>query len=149
MIRQAPDDRIDAWLRARGASGALVGLGLEGLVREWEATVASIAAGYRLTWDDYVNDLDLRQIVEELLSAEPDTRGPLLRRLRAADATLREATLPSATCVWGEDVAARHRWNPRRSWWYWAVPRRAGRDLVDDLAARGVTPSPAVIDASA
>ena len=58
----------------------------------WEQTAAAIEAGYSLTLDDYLNDLDARQILKVVLSAMPDPDGPLLDRLRAADARVRAAT---------------------------------------------------------
>jgi len=139
MSRPTQDSRIDEWLAGRDAGSHLVGLGLEGLIARWEATADDIEAGRTGDLDEYLNDLDLRRLIDEVLTALPDTRGPLLRRLRAADGRVREATVPVEECLWGAAAAARHGWNRRRQWWYHAVPRRLSEDLAEDLAVRGIT----------
>jgi hypothetical protein len=83
------DDPIRHLLRARGVAEHIVAGGIEGLMAAWEQTAAAIEAGYSLTLDDYLNDLDARQILEIVLRAIPDPDGPLLNRLRAADARRR------------------------------------------------------------
>ncbi len=137
--RDPQDTRIDTWLDARGAGAHLVGLGLAGLVARWEAVVAEVASGSVLGLDDYLNDLDLRQMLHELLATMPDTRAPLIRRLRDADRRLAAATRPVASNLWGDGTAARRGWTPRVNWWYHAVPRAMGDELTDDLRAAGIT----------
>ena len=126
------DDPIRAFLRARGVAEHVVRGGLEGLMGAWEQTAGAIETGYSLTFDDYLNDLDARQILEVVLSAMPEPDGPFLDRLRDADARVRAATVPSGRCVWGEDASPV--WTERRHWWYFVVPRSPGEDLAEDLA---------------
>ena len=126
------DDPIRRFLRARGVADHVVEGGIEGLMAAWEQTAAAIEAGYSLTLDDYLNDLDARQILEVVLSAMPDPDGPLLDRLRAADARVRAATVPARQCVWGDGGS--RGWTERRNWWYFVIPRAPGEDLADDLA---------------
>ncbi len=129
------DDPIRRFLRARGVADHVVAGGIEGLVTAWEQTATAIGAGYCLTLDDYLNDLDARQILEVVLSAMPEPDGPLLDRLRAADARVRAATVPVGQCVWGDGGS--RGWTERRNWWYFVIPRHPGGDLADDLAREG------------
>ncbi len=131
------DDPIRRFLRARGAADHVVDGGLDGLVADWEHTAERVERGYGLGLDDYLNDLDARQIIEVVLSAMPEPDGPLLARLRAADERLRRATVPSGRCVWG-DSTSQDRATERRNWWYFLVPRDPGPELARELADAGL-----------
>ena len=129
------NDPIRRLLRARGVAAHVVDGGLDGLVADWERTAANVEAGYPLTLEDYLNDLDARQIIEVVLSAIPEPDGPLLDRLRAADERMRHATRPAGRCVWGD--SAGERLTERRNWWYFLVPRNPGPELAANLAEAG------------
>ena len=70
------DDPIRRFLRARGVADHVVAGGLDGLVADWEHTAERVESGYALGLDDYLNDLDARQIIEVVLSA---IRSPMVR----------------------------------------------------------------------
>jgi hypothetical protein len=129
------DDPIRRFLRARGVADHVVEGGLDGLVTSWEQVAAHIEQGYDLTLDDYLNDLDTRQILEVVLAAMPEPDGPLLDRMRAADDRVRAATVPVRQCVWGEGASPG--WSSRRNWWYFVIPVRPGEELADDIAQKG------------
>jgi hypothetical protein len=122
-------------LRARGCPDRVVIGGLEGLIAEWERVAESVEQGYPLdTLDDYLNDLDGRELIEEALEAVPGARGGSLDvRLAAADARIRSALVPARGCLWGEVNAARHGWSAAREWWYFMKPARPGPGLGAEL----------------
>lgn len=136
---------VRAFLRARGCPPGVVAGGLEGLIAEWERVAESVEQGYPLdTLDDYLNDMDGRELIEEALAAVPGARGGSLDaadaraasldvRLAAADARIRSALVPALACLWGEAIAARHRWSAAREWWYFMKPARPGPGLGAEL----------------
>ncbi len=136
MSQQAdtPDARIDAYLCARGAGDHLQGLGLAGLVARWEVVVADVGRGATGDLDDYLNDLDLRRIIRDVLVAVVDTRGPLLARLRVADGRFTEITRPVDENLWGPSGPG----DPRTTPWYFRVPLHPSAELAEDLTARGI-----------
>jgi hypothetical protein len=105
-------------LKKRDVRPDLAAGGWPALVDAWRETVESIENGYPLTLDDYLNDMDLRQIIEEaspLVSAadrqaiaELDQRA--LARLRSVD------------CLWGAREATANGWTAERNWWYFYEP---------------------------
>ena len=133
MTREAVRD----FLRRRGSASHVVEGGLPGLLRMWERLVASVERGYPLTLDDYVNDLDGRQILAETLAALPQAATPAQReRLARADARLRAASRPGP-CLWGDANAQAHGWTPRTHWWYFRHPKNPGAELAAALGSRG------------
>ena len=130
-------DPVRRYLQERGAAAHVVEGGLDGLVRGWEETVESVAGGYPLdTLDDYLNDLDGRQILADALAVAARNDAERLRpRITAADARFRALVVPTARPLWGERAATAHGWTPDRSWWYWSRPRRAGAELDRELDA--------------
>jgi hypothetical protein len=86
------------------------------LIGRWERIAAQPVA---LNDDDWLNDVDVRQLLHDLSRTE---RAPYRERLRTADAAFKAATLPVRTCLWGEANARRHGWTRRRNWWYYRIP---------------------------
>ena len=138
-------DPVRRFLVERGSPRHVVDGGLGGLLRGWEATVGAVAEGYPLdTLDDYLDDLDGRQILDEALAVAPPGAARRIRaRLASADARFRALVVPTARCLWGDRAAAEHGWRADRSWWYWSRPRRAGAELSREIdAAVGAAAAP-------
>ncbi len=130
------DDPVREFLRARGCPDEVVAGGLAGLVGDWERAGAQVEAGYPLGLDDYLNDLDARQLIEECLAVASDAeRAKASARVAAADERIRRHVRLIDECLWGSKVAALERWTRERNWWYFAVPKSPGALLRDDLAA--------------
>ena len=64
-------DPVGEFLRNRGCPEHVVRGGLRGLVESWEEVVRSVEEGYSLGLDDYLNDMDGRQLIEEVLHVVP------------------------------------------------------------------------------
>jgi hypothetical protein len=127
-------DPVQTLLRARGCPERIVEGGISGLVEDWEQVVAHIAAGYKLGLDDWLNDMDVRQILADSL-ALATTAAPkkLMTRIRAADEKLKELVAPAGRCLWGDGLAKRNGWTLEKNWWYFMRPRQAAADLLQDL----------------
>ena len=127
-------DPVRQLLRETGCEEHVVKGGLEGLVEAWEKTVAQVEAGYPLGLDDYLNDMDGREILGTALGvAGYSVDHTLADRVRAADERLREQVRPAAECLWGYSVGEAAGWTPVANWWYFSLPRRPGPLLIADL----------------
>jgi hypothetical protein len=115
------------------------------LLAKWERFAESLAAGYDFDLDNYLNDLDVRQMLADAIarseaaeakSAEAKALSPkvLRTKLRAADAMVRRATQRVDTCLWGSRNAKKHGYAPDQNWWYFAVPTRRCAEFDRDLA---------------
>lgn len=125
---------VREFLEARGCPADVVAGGVPGLVEDWERIAGEMADGYTLGLDDYLNDLDVRQLIEEALEHAGDSgRRSIAARLAAADAQVRAVVKPVEECLWGGRVAASEGWSAEVNWWYFSLPRRPGRRLRDDL----------------
>lgn len=127
-------DPVATLLRARGVPERSVGQGIAGLVEDWERAVASIAAGYKLGLDDWLNDMDARQVLADSLAVS--TTAParkLVTRIHAADDKLKELVVPAGRCLWGDGLAKRNGWTFEKNWWYFMRPREAAPELLKDL----------------
>ena len=90
--------------------------------------------GYSLGLDDYLNDLDGRQLIAELRDAFPGAASPtLLERIAAADALIEQAVSPVDECLWGEELADREGWTAEDNWWYFRLPRNPGSQMREEL----------------
>lgn len=130
-------DHLREYLIQKGCPDHVVKGGLRGLVETWEIIVTEVSHGYDLTLDDYLNDMDTRQLIDEVqdLASTPSDRA-LLRRLERMDAMMKTMLEPSRHCLWGEAAAKDRRWNRPHHWWYYMQPKHPGPDLQDELDAR-------------
>ena len=125
---------VREFLMSRGCPDEVVEAGIEGLLTDWEHTVEQVHDGYPLGLDDYLNDLDGRQLLEEALELlSPGERETVLERLRAVDQRMKLMVTTWNTCLWGDGVAASQGWTPEDEWWYFSVPRSPGPLLREDL----------------
>ena len=122
------------FLRGRGCPEGMVAAGAEGLVEEWERIVGQVEAGYPLGLDDYLNDMDGRQLIADLMATVSRAlTPPQRRRLEAADARMRAAVQPLGHCLWGDRIAKANGWEAEKNWWYFSRPAKPGPDLAQEL----------------
>lgn len=120
----APLDPVREYLRLRGCPPHVVERGLEGLIAAWAMTADEVAGGYRFGLDDYRNDVDARQLIEDVLPRAPDeARDALRAAVELLDERVETWLEPQGACVWGEVVARAQSWTPERNWWYFRWPR--------------------------
>ena len=97
------------------------------ILQQWARTVDDVEHGYALTYEDYLNDLDVRRAISDapLPSAAQE-------RLRALDARFREVTFPSGECVWGVENERAEGWDRATHWYYWRLPTHPGPAFHDE-----------------
>ena len=125
-------DPVREFLKRRRSAEHVVRGGLPGLVENWERVVESVTRGYNLGLDDYLNDMDGRQLLDEALELAKADHA-YIERVRRADQSMRRLVRPITRSLWGEKNATEHGWSAAKNWWYFAVPIKAGPELVDDL----------------
>ncbi len=124
-------DLVRDYLGQRGCPDFVVDGGIGGLVERWERTVGEVEGGYDATLDEYLNDLDGRQILNDVLTRFPEPDGSLIDRMRDADQRMRLASRSLGRCLWGDERS--RVWTEQRSWWYYRVPLSVGDDFREDF----------------
>ncbi|MCX7635912.1 MAG: hypothetical protein N2Z74_09265 [Syntrophales bacterium] len=128
------NDPITTFLQQRGCPPHVIREGMAGLVRRWEGIVQSVAAGYQFGLHDYLNDMDLRQIIAEALPLMSEVeREDILKRVGEADDLLKQYVRSVPMCLWGEETAQEEGWSERRNWWYYSLPRTLSEEMRQDL----------------
>jgi hypothetical protein len=131
------EDPVREFLESRGCPEHVVEGGLDGLLEQWENAVDDVAEIYPLGLDDYLDDMDGRELIEGALEvAAPDVRRASLKRLQKADERMKAMLVPAGRCLWGSDMAEQHDWTPQRNWWYFMQPADPGPELKEDLETR-------------
>lgn len=128
------EDAVRDFLREKGCAQQIVERGLAGLVESWEKVVQSVEEGYSLTMDDYLNDLDGRQLLEDALSVA--SAAELARfedRIQQADDQMKSLTRRTGVCLWSDEVAEEEGWTPKKNWWYYSRPIDADADLLAEI----------------
>jgi len=130
-------DLVRSYMKSRGASSHVVDAGLSGAVARWQS-IANSVDGYDFTLDEWLNDMDLRDIIAGALRvAGAEVQRSIAGQLEQADDTFRNATVATGP-VWGSKVAASHSHDPARTWWYFRIPRNPGETLKSDLKSSGL-----------
>jgi hypothetical protein len=127
-------DPVGEFLRKRGCPEHVVMGGLRGLTESWEEVVRSVEKGYSQGLDDYLNDMDSRQLIEEGLHIAPAReKETFLKQIRQADAKMQWLVKPSGRCLWGDETARREGWTAEKNWWYFSIPIHPGEELLGDI----------------
>ena len=133
----AREDPVREFLESHGCPEHVVDGGLDGLLEQWENAVDDVEQTYPLGLDDYLDDMDGRELLEGAMQvALPEVRRASLQRLHAADQRMKSLLVPSGRCLWGSDMAEQHDWTPQANWWYFMQPSDPGPDLKEDLETR-------------
>lgn len=127
-------DPIRDFLHQQGQPYAVIANGLQGLVENWERVVRLVVAGYPHGLDDYLNDIDCRQLLENALDLAPvDMRVVVTSRMNEADRLIRPALVRAERCLWGGIAAENEGWTAEKNWWYYSVPVSPGARLAEEL----------------
>lgn len=131
-------DPVRRALADRGCPETVVQGGMEGLLERWRTTVDSVAAGYQLSLDDYLNDMDVRDALSTALQVtDDDDREQARQRLAPLDERFHAVTVASR-CLWGDDVEEDDALDPARDWWYYRRPMQLNEEFIDELMAWGL-----------
>jgi hypothetical protein len=101
---------------------------VEGLVASWERVAIGVAQGDPafVSRDEYLNDMDGRQILRECLQRFPTLiRADLAQRVEKTDHDFRAATVETERCIWGEENETSHGYTRANDWYYYRKPRLA------------------------
>lgn len=130
-------DPVHTYLESRGCSPMVVRRGLSGLLEHWSSIVAAAERGRDASLDEWLNDMDLRDILAGAMAAAAsrDRRAAAVR-LDEADERFHAITQPGP-CLWGEAIAHTNRWRPEWQWWYFRRPLTPGPILREDLLVHG------------
>ena len=125
---------VGEFLQKRGYPEHVVKGGLHGLTVNWEEVVRSVEEGYSLGFDDYLNDMYGRQLIEEVLPISPaGAKETVLKRIRQADARMQWLVKPAGRCLWGDETARQQGWTANKNWWYFSIPNRPGEELLREI----------------
>ncbi len=130
-----PHDPVRALLLARSCPARMVVDGFPGLITRWTEIVNQIETGYGASLDEYINDMDLRDLVSTA-SQLGGVSGTELEALHLVDARYLEET-EACPCIWGPDVEAEDGLSSE-DWWYYRRPRELTDTLRDEMERWGL-----------
>ena len=119
------NDPIKEFCKKKGYAKFVIEGGLNYLVPKWERTVAHIARDYsRMVKDDYLNDMDGRRIIYEVLQVATETQREQVEvRIKLADEIYFAHTVAVNECIWGERNEKKYGYSPQLDWWYYREPK--------------------------
>ena len=132
------EDVVRQYLEGRGCADFIVESGLTGLVDRWNRIASQIADGYDGALDEYLNDMDIRDILEDALDIAALPEGHDLRkRVLAADGRVRDVTVECGP-IWGVEVAEAESMDRALQWWYFIRPREPVGMLRTEMETEGL-----------
>ena len=103
-------------------------------VARWAKVVESLKTGWRFDLDDWLNDMDLRQIIHDGWPLYgPDEKAAVEEIIRQADSHFLLHTVDAGKCLWGRKTAKREKWSATRNWWYFRKPRKAETAFIEEV----------------
>ena len=108
---------------------------LRELIDQWTEFTSDLAKGYSFDLDNWLNDVDVRELILEALPMfSREEMGDHALKLDQADQTFMAATRDFKKCVWGKGTARKEKWTAQKNWWYFRTPRSSNAQLEDELA---------------
>jgi hypothetical protein len=105
------------------------------LVDQWVEFTTDLAKGYSFDLDNWLNDVDVRELILEALPMfSREEMGEHALKLDEADKAFMAATRDFKKCVWGKGTARKEKWTPQKNWWYFRTPQSSNPQLEDELA---------------
>jgi hypothetical protein len=118
-IYRPPSPDVRRYSEARRFSRNIREGGFDYLLRRWTNIVAAVEAGYRLTFYEYLNDLDARRIIDELATHASDEEwAEVEAALPSLDERFRKATQPVNASLYGGSDEQKSKYHPDRDWYY-------------------------------
>jgi 5-formyltetrahydrofolate cyclo-ligase family len=115
-------DPIRLHLARREFADHVIDGGIDYLVGKWERIASEVEGGSeRWMWEEWLNDLDAREILQDLLDNVPESK-TAIDAVEQADERFAASTIPTDECQWGARNAADEGWTPEKNWWYWRKP---------------------------
>jgi hypothetical protein len=104
----------------RGKSELVQRDGLNYLIPSWARNVAS--ADSEDNMDEWLNDLDGRKIIDEILELLTEQEKAIMRReLEPIDQLFARKTFETNECVWGETNERSNGYNRIKNWYYYRL----------------------------
>ena len=110
------------FLEAAGCPSRIVTGGEDHLLRRWDDLVNSLVDGEVWEEDAYLEVLDDRGILGDLIHNNLMSEAGRMR-LAITDDRFTMNTSEVEQCVWGLDNAIIREWSRDVHWWYWRVPK--------------------------
>jgi hypothetical protein len=93
--------------------------GLDYALATWRDNVDRIARGKLRSFDDYLNDMDMRELLYEAFGLMSETeKKPIMDEVAALDQKLLAATIEVPQCIWGLGAG----YDRMTEWWYYRLP---------------------------
>lgn len=116
-------DPVRRYLSTTGCAHDVVEKGMEGLVNRWEEFAQSVKKGYPSGLNQYLNDMDVRQLISEAIEiASREQIEEFADRIRFADSLMKSSIVATPACLWGNNIAREEGWTPENNWWYFSKP---------------------------
>ena len=119
------EDPIREYCRRKKYSNMVIYGTFDYLLKGWEITVNSIVSGkYHSSFDEYLNDMDGRYILEELIEVADNTLpAGIKEQMWKLDCDIRKSSQPSSVCIWGTENSLKYGYSPQKHWYYFMLPK--------------------------
>ena len=124
LLSEKMEEPVREYSRRQGYSELVIYGTFDYLLKCWEAVLERGVSGQWGMLEDYLNDMDGRRILEELIEVSGDSRIESVRdKMWQLDAKIRGFLQPTSVCIWGTENAAKNNWLSDRYWFYFMLPR--------------------------
>jgi hypothetical protein len=93
-----------------------------------------LAIGYSFDLDNWLNDVDVRELISSAADVQPRGDGRSRTGTRRGRQGLHVGHPRLKNCVWGKGTARKEKWTPQKNWWYFRTPTLSNSQLEDELA---------------
>lgn len=116
-------DSIREYLQSKQYAKHVADGGLEALLGRWEWLVNSVAHGDEWGYEDWVNEMDGRRILEEALALLPlEEQTSTKAHVAELDERLKSCLIPVSDGIIDSKEINQYGYTSERDWWYFNFP---------------------------
>ena len=116
-------DSIREYLQSKHYAKHVIDGGLEYLLKRWEWLVNSVTHGHEWGYEEWVNEMDGRRILEEVLTLLPlEEQVSLRAQVTELDEQLKTCLTPDSDGIVDIKAIRRFGYTADRDWWYFHIP---------------------------
>jgi len=123
-VTSVEKEKVTTHLSSHDYPDFIVQNGLKGLIDSWKFTTKHELYNPDYLIEEYLNDLDGREILSQVLPLLKGNSAAGVRRIVHRTDQDFIANTFETDCVWGKNTEKRRGWNRNKNWWYYRLPRK-------------------------
>ncbi len=113
--------QVDEYIKKSKYSSEVKKGGINYLLDRWDSTCNGLPFNDRYQFDEYLNDLSTRDIIDEIID-NCSISQEFIEKISFIDTIFKEKTVLVEECLWGIRIETKLLYNNVKNWYFFRIP---------------------------